>query len=80
MKLWGGRFSGETDGHAHAFHSSLAFDKRLYKHDINGSIAYAEMLGRQDIISRADAVLIIKNLKAILSDIENGVLDMDSTA
>ena len=46
MKLWGGRFSEMTDERADAFHSSLPFDQRLYKQDINGSIAHAEMLGR----------------------------------
>ncbi|MCL2069758.1 MAG: argininosuccinate lyase [Treponema sp.] len=78
MKLWGGRFSGQTDEYANKFHSSLSFDKRLYKHDINGSIAHAEMLGRQSIITDADAALIVKGLKEILSDIENGALALDS--
>ena len=80
MKLWGGRFSGQTDEYANAFHSSLAFDKRLYKHDINGSIAYAEMLGRQGIITSADATEIVKGLGEILLDIENGTLKFDATA
>ena len=79
-KLWGGRFSEQTDEYANKFHSSFAFDKRLYKHDINGSLAYAEMLGRQNIITSADADLIIKTLKEILFDIENGVLALDTTA
>ena len=80
MKLWGGRFSGQTDEHADAFHSSLSFDKRLYKQDINGSIAYAEMLGRQGIIADEDAAAIIKSLGEILTDIENGVLAINSPA
>ena len=79
MKLWGGRFCEQTDVYANRFHSSVIFDKRLYKHDINGSIAYAEMLGRQEIITKTDADLIIKGLKEILSDIENGVLEIDTT-
>ena len=79
MKLWGGRFSGEIDGNADIFHSSFSFDKRLYKHDINGSLAYAEMLGKQGIISKDDAAVIIKGLKEILSDVENGIISLDNT-
>jgi len=80
MKLWGGRFCEQTDDYANKFHSSVSFDKRLYRHDITGSIAYAEMLGRQGIIADADVALIIKNLEGILSDIESGALEIDSTA
>ncbi|MCL2201424.1 MAG: argininosuccinate lyase, partial [Oscillospiraceae bacterium] len=50
MKLWGGRFDGQTDEMANHFHSSISFDKRLYKQDITGSMAHAQMLGRQGII------------------------------
>jgi len=80
MKLWGGRFSGQTDDAAGRFHSSIVFDQRLYKQDIAGSIAHAEMLGKQKIISKSDAEAIIKALKEILTDIENGVLVIDMTA
>ena len=79
MKLWGGRFCDQTDEYADAFHSSLGFDKRLYKHDITGSIAYAEMLGRQNIIPEADAGLIITALKEILTAIESGALVIDGS-
>ena len=80
MKLWGGRFSGATDAYAHSFHSSLVFDKRLYKHDINGSIAYAEMLGEQGIITSADAAAIRKSLAEISSEIGSGVWEIDPAA
>ena len=80
MKLWGGRFSEESDKCAEQFNSSVSFDKRLYKHDINGSIAYAEMLGHQYIISKTDADTIVKELKQILTDIENGDLPIDTNA
>lgn len=72
MKLWGGRFSAQTDDAASHFHSSLSFDKRLYKQDINGSIAHAKMLGRQGIIMSEDAEAIVKALADILAAIENG--------
>jgi len=80
VKLWGGRFSAQTDEGAAGFHSSLSFDRRLYRHDINGSIAYAQMLGRQGIVTAADADLIAGGLAGILSDIESGVLAIDGGA
>jgi len=79
-KLWGGRFSGQTDGQAGSFHSSIAFDSRLFRHDIKGSIAHAQMLGKQDIISRQDAEAIVKSLEGILADIESGALKIDMNA
>jgi len=80
MKLWGGRFSERTDERADAFHSSISFDRRLYKQDITGSMAHAEMLGRQGIIPESDAETIIKELKKILTDIESGALEIDADA
>jgi len=80
MKLWGGRFNGQTDAAANAFHSSVPFDQRLYKHDITGSIAHAQMLGRQGIIPARDAEEIARTLGEILADIENGRLTIDLAA
>ena len=50
MKLWGGRFSKQTDEKVDDFNSSIRFDSRMYAQDIRGSQAHAEMLGRQGII------------------------------
>ncbi len=72
MKLWDGRFSKPTDGMVDDFHSSLPFDKRMYRQDIAGSIAHATMLGEQGIIEKADARTIVEGLKGILADIEAG--------
>ena len=80
MKLWGGRFSEKTNEQASAFHSSISFDQRLYKQDIEGSVAHAEMLGRQAIIPKPDADEIIKALWRILEDIESGALTIDTTS
>jgi len=80
MKLWGGRFNGQTDAAANSFHSSILFDRRLYKQDIQGSIAHAEMLGMQGIIPESDARAIATALEEILADIGNGVLTIDETA
>ncbi len=75
MKLWGGRFSKETDKLVNDFNSSIQFDSRMYREDIEGSMAHAEMLGKQGIIDKADSELIIKTLREILADIENGTLE-----
>jgi len=80
MKLWGGRFTGKTDEAANSFHSSISFDKRLYKQDITGSMAHAEMLQKQNIIPKQDGDEIIDALKGILADIESGSLAIDSSA
>ena len=72
MKLWGGRFAASTDKLVDDFHSSIRFDSRMYKQDIQGSIAHAEMLGRCGVIPVADAELICSTLKGILKDIEDG--------
>ena len=79
-KLWGGRFTEATDKEALGFHSSIDFDKRLYKQDIDGSIAHAKMLGLQGIIPSSDAEAIVKALENILIDIESGKLPIDSTS
>ena len=75
MKLWGGRFSKATDALVDDFNSSIRFDARMYKQDITGSMAHAEMLGRQGIIPSADADLIVKTLAEILEDIEAGKVE-----
>ena len=69
-KLWGGRFSQPTDKFVEEFTASINFDQRMYRYDIEGSIAHAKMLAKQQIISDADAETIINGLKSILSDIE----------
>ena len=74
-KLWGGRFSKNTDKKVDDFNSSIRFDKRMYKQDIKGSIAHATMLGKQDIIPKADADKIVHELKNILADIEAGKVE-----
>lgn len=80
MKLWGGRFSKETDSKVDDFNSSISFDSRMYKQDIAGSIAHAEMLGSRHIIPKENSELIIKTLKEILADIENGKAELSVDA
>ena len=76
-KLWSGRFSGSTDSRADDFNSSIGFDKRLYRHDILGSIAHARMLGKKGIIASEEANLIESPLSDIQQEIEDGSLDFD---
>lgn len=76
-KMWGGRFSKTTDPLVEDFHSSISFDKRLYKEDIAGSIAHARMLGSQNIISKEDSDKIIVGLEEILEEISEGKVEFD---
>ena len=75
MKLWGGRFRKETDSLVNDFNSSIQFDCRMYKEDIEGSIAHATMLADCGIISREDKEQIISGLKEILADAEAGKIE-----
>ncbi|MBE6845882.1 MAG: argininosuccinate lyase [Ruminococcus sp.] len=79
-KMWAGRFSKEVDETVNAFNSSIAFDGRMYRHDIQGSIAHAKMLGKCGIITENDSMQIIDGLKEILADLESGELEFDMTA
>ncbi len=72
MKLWGGRFGKELDKTAEEFGASIPFDQKLYRQDIQGSIAHARMLARKGIIPQADADQIIGGLEKIRSRIEAG--------
>ena len=80
MKLWGGRFTQSTDSFTDHFHSSISFDQRMYKQDILGSVAHANMLGEQGIISKEDSELIKKTLLEILEDISAGKVSFDEKA
>lgn len=71
-KLWGGRFTKAADKTVEGFTSSLAFDRRLYRQDIRGSIAHARMLAKQGIIPAADAAAMEQGLQEILAEIEAG--------
>lgn len=76
-KLWGARFAKKTNSLVEKFTSSISFDQRLAKYDVLGSIAHAEMLGKQKIIPMKDTKLIVKGLNAILKDLEKRKFKFD---
>ena len=71
-KAWAGRMAQPTARVVEAFTTSFPFDRRLYAHDIAGSIAHCEMLGRQGIIEPTEARTIVTGLQAILAEFESG--------
>ncbi len=75
MKLWSGRFGKDTDALVDEINASITFDQRLYREDIEGSLAHAAMLGAQGIISMEDVAAITEGLKGILADIEAGKVE-----
>lgn len=76
MKLWGGRFTKETNQLVHNFNASISFDQKFYKQDILGSIAHVTMLEKQHILTKDEKETIIEGLKGILEDIESGGLEI----
>src|SRR5690349_16347461 len=78
-KSWQARISEATDALAQSFVQSISYDKRLYKHDIAGSIAHATMLAQVDLITRAERDAIIEGLKGIEKDIESNRFTFDET-
>ena len=79
MKLWGGRFTKETDLLVHNFNASISFDQRFYKQDITGSIAHVKGLEKAGIINSSEKDSIISGLDGILADIENGSLEISDS-
>ncbi len=79
-KMWAGRFSKEVDEKVNDFNSSVSFDARMYKQDIQGSIAHVTMLGECGIIDLEESKQIANELGAIFQDIHSGELEIDPTA
>jgi argininosuccinate lyase len=78
MKLWGGRFTKETNQLVHNFNASLSFDQKFYKQDIDGSIAHVNMLAKQNIVTNEERFAILNALEQIKADIESGKLKISS--
>ena len=80
LKLWAGRFHKELDKTTDDFNSSISFDSRMVKEDIEGSIAHATMLGECGVLAPEEAAKICGGLAGILADLESGKLAIDETA
>lgn len=80
MKLWAGSFHKELDPKTNDFNSSIAVDSRMFREDIEGSIAHATMLGECGVIDRAESEKMVEELKKIRADIENGAMVIDPNA
>ena len=78
MKLWGGRFTKETDQLVQNFNESLSFDQKFYRQDIRGSIAHVKMLAKQGILAEADRDAIVAGLEGIREDLDSGRLVIPS--
>ncbi|WP_312447689.1 argininosuccinate lyase [Lacrimispora sp.] len=74
MKLWGGRFTKETNQLVHNFNASISFDQKFYHQDIEGSIAHVKMLAKQGLLTDEDKDKIVKGLMEIREDLESGAL------
>ena len=77
-QLWGGRFTKATDQLVYNFNASITFDQKFYKQDIEGSIAHVTMLAKQGILTSQERDDIVKTLKEISDDVENGKLEITS--
>ena len=76
MKLWGGRFTKETNQLVHNFNASISYDQKFYKQDILGSIAHVTMLEKQGILTASEKDAIVDGLQGILNDLESGALEI----
>ena len=75
-QLWGGRFTKKTDQMVYDFNASILFDKRLYRQDIEGSMAHVRMLAKQQILTDQERDQILEGLTGILADVESGALQI----
>ncbi|MDR1573541.1 MAG: argininosuccinate lyase [Clostridiales Family XIII bacterium] len=80
MKLWQGRFTKTGDAAIDAFNASIGFDRRLYRHDIRGSMAHCAMLAKRGIIRPEEAAAIEAGLRGVLADMEAGRIAFDADA
>ncbi len=75
-QLWGGRFTKETDRLVYNFNASISFDQKFYKEDMEGSMAHVKMLQKVGILTEEERDEIISGIEGILSEVENGTLEI----
>ncbi len=76
MVLWGGRFSEPTDEQLRALNDSIGFDRRMYRQDITGSMAYARAIAQAGIITTAEAEAITDGLKQVMAEFDGGMFEI----
>jgi len=76
-KPWGGRFAQVTDSRVETYTASIQFDRRLYRYDIQGSVAHARMLAKCELLTKAEAGKIVAGLHEIEGEIERGEFSFD---
>lgn len=76
MKLWGGRFTKETNQLVHNFNESISFDRKFYRQDIAGSMAHVKMLAKQGILTEQERDSILCGLEGIRKDLDSGALEI----
>ncbi len=75
-KLWGGRFSGDVDALMERFNASFPFDRRLYREDIEGSLAYARAIESAGVLSAEESGAIQDGLRQVLAEFESGAFEV----
>ncbi len=71
-KMWSGRFSASASSLLDDFNASIMFDRKLYREDIEGSIAHATMLTKQGILTEEDLRQIVEGMNQVKAEIESG--------
>ena len=79
MKMWGGRFSEETEDRTHRLNASLPFDMRLYREDIDGSQAWARVLAQAGALEESEARVIVEGLRTIRAEFDKGLFQPTAT-
>ncbi|MFY9142342.1 argininosuccinate lyase [Sulfuricurvum sp.] len=74
-KMWSGRFTQDASTLLEKFNASIMFDQKLYREDIEGSVAHAKMLTHQGILSQEELVSIEAGMAQVLSEIESGAFE-----
>ncbi len=69
-KMWSGRFSASASSLLDKFNASIMYDRKLYKEDIEGSLAHAAMLAKQGILTTEELILIVDGLNQVREEIE----------
>ena len=80
QNLWGARFQKELDALVNEFNSSIKTDSLMFREDVQGSLAHAEMLCKEGIITESDYEEIVNGLTEIVNEIESGELKIDMNA